>query len=540
MRIRTVVIKNYKCIGPDQITIDFSENIVVLIGENNVGKSAILGALDYFFSGIKTLPPEHFYNKQNDFEHAITITITFCDLTPGDKAHQAVSPYITTQGSEKLWILRKVYYYDADGKSNCDHIAIVNGEEKRNPAGLTQNPNDLFTEEKMQKIFIEAVKDVKEVVDGGPKTPFNQIFNLILREDLEQTPQYATLLSALTAYGQLFQGATQLTKIKDLETSITQKLSRTIIATSKIKAESPKADKLLPIPKLTTNDGRIIDVDPSEQGHGLQRSIIFALLEMLAETNSPIDKDVGPNNLLLIEEPEIYMHPQMERKIADTLYEIASSGKAQVICTTHSPIFIRIADKHKAMVRLVRNDDVLKAIQRSDVFSGDDREEKRKQLRMITNFDPTVNEIFFAKRIVLVEGDTEVAVFREAAELLNYFESEVNKHKKRDTTFVNCRGKWTINLFQEVLNHFDIDYVVIHDKDGEALDEGANGKILTLLSNIEDRRRYFDDKIETVIGIRDVGSEKPIRALERINQLHDEGGLEHAFGSFIKFAYDIV
>lgn len=540
MKIKNISIKNFKCLGPNEITLDFSENIIVLIGENNVGKSAVLSALNYFFSGIK-IPTEYFYNKQNDQDHAIVITITFCDLSVGDKTHQAVSSYITKEGEEELWILKKIYYYSEDGKAKCDYIAVVNGIDKKSPAGLSQNPDDLFTEEKMQKIFIEAVKDVKDISDGSPKTAFSQVFNLILRDELEGTDQYKDLIGSLEEYSKLFQGTTQLNKIKEVEAIINEKLSRIIKATSKISAESPKSDKVLPSPKLLTNDYRDIDVDPCEQGHGLQRSIIFTLLEILAETTSPADKEVGPKNLLLIEEPEIYMHPQMERKIADTLYEIALSGKAQVICTTHSPIFIRIADKHKALVRLLRKDgNISDVVQKEELFLGDDQEDKKSRLRMITNFDPTVNEIFFAKRVVLVEGDTEVAIFREATEMLSYFEDDENKHKKRDTTFVNCRGKWTIPLFQEVMNHFGIDYVVVHDKDSEGLNEGANGRILELLNNDESKRKLFDTKIEIVLGLTDDGKDKPIKALEQIKKLSNENKLENKLGEYIKFTYGTI
>lgn len=540
MKIKNISIKNFKCLGPSPIDLDFSENILVLIGENNVGKSAVLRALSYYFSGTKTIPSSFFYNMKTDQENAIVITIKFDELSAKDKEHQAISAYISQEGANELWILKKVYYFDEDGKGKCDYIAIVNGVEKRSPAGLPQNCDDLFTDDKMQKIFVEAVKDVDEVSDGTGKSTFAQVFNLVIKQPLEVTDAYKNLMGAMEAYRNLFEGETSLQEIKETEAKINQKLSRIMQATGKIDANPPNADKILPIPKLLTNDGREIDVEPSEQGHGLQRTIIFTLLELLAEATSPSDKEIGPKNLLLIEEPEIYMHPQMERKIADTLYEIAASGKAQVICTTHSPIFIRIADKHKALVRLFRRDgNVSEIIQKNEIFSGEDKEDKRKKLRMITNFDPTVNEIFFAKRVVLVEGDTEVAIFSEAAELLDYFKDEEDKHKRRDTTFVNCRGKWTIPLFQEVMNHFGVEYVVIHDKDSEDLDQGANGKILELLNNDETKRKLFNSKIETVLKIIDTGKEKPIKALEQIQKLHAENNLENKLGEFVKFAYNI-
>ncbi len=542
MRIKNLEIKNFKCLGPDSLGLDFSENILVLIGENNVGKSAVLKALTYYFSGTKTIPIECFYNKQTDIDHAIVVCIEFDGLSAKDKEHQAISPYVSKKDTKnETWTLKKIYYHGDDGKGKCDYVCIVNGEEKRNPGGLPQNCDDLFTDDKMQKIIVEAVKDVNEVTEGTNKSTFGQVFNLVIKDAIEGTDAYKRLMAALADYQALFRGKFSLQEIKNTEDLINQRLARIMRATGKIDTDPPKADKILPTPKLLTNDGRDVDVEPSEQGHGLQRTIIFTLLELLAETASPIDKEVGPKNLLLIEEPEIYMHPQMERKIADTLYEIAASGKAQVICTTHSPIFIRIAEKHKAIARFIRkSDNSLEVKQKDDIFFGADKEDKRKQLQMITNFDPTVNEIFFAKRVVLVEGDTEIAVFRESAEVLKYFETEQNKPQKRDTTFVNCRGKGLILLFQEVMNHFEIEYIVIHDKDNENLDKGTNGKILGLLGNDETRRMVFDTNIESVISIGGGPKEKAIKALEQIRTLNSNNTLETKLGKFVKFAYNLI
>jgi putative ATP-dependent endonuclease of OLD family len=543
MRIKNIEIQNFKCVGPDPIKLDFSDNILVLIGENNVGKSAVIKALYYYFSGIKTIPTEYFHNKQTDVIHAINIKITFDSLTEEDKCHQAVSSYITTDGDTEMWILKKLYYCEEDGRNKCDYIAEVNGNEKRNPGGWSQNCDDLFTNEKMQKIFVEPVKDVDEVSDGAGKSVFGQIFNLLIKESLQSTPEYENLSDSLENYQNLFSGSTQLPKVLEIEDLINTKLARIFTATSKIKADSPKPDKILPIPELLTNDGRIIDVKPIDQGHGLQRSIIFTLLEILAETSSPVNKPLGPKNLLLVEEPEIYMHPQMERRIADTLYEIAESGSAQVICTTHSPIFIRIADKQKALVRLVRKtNNSLKVIQKkTEIFEGNDKDHKRRKIRMLANFDPTVNEAFFAKRVVLVEGDTEIAIFREAAQLLpSYFDTNDKKHKIRDTTFINCRGKWTIAAFQEVLNHFDVEYIVIHDSDLPNNDSGANNRILELLGGDESKRKVFQSKIEDVLGLVNVDSkDKPLKALKQVYELASQSRLESMFGDYFKFAYGL-
>lgn len=137
---------------------------------------------------------------------------------------------------------------------------------------------------------------------------------------------------------------------------------------------------------------------------------------------------------------------------------------------------------------------------------------------MITEFDPAVNELFFAKRVVLVEGDTEIAVFQRAAELLGIF--QIAPHTKRDVTFINCHGKWTIPLFQEVLNHFRVNYTVFHDEDSsKAQPRGANARIGSLVIPPNERRMFSPENIESELNYVARDKEKPFAAIRRLEQL---------------------
>ncbi len=540
MKIASFSIKNFKSVGADGLDFDFSENFIALIGENNVGKSSIMQALDYFFSGTKTIPTKYFHNLKTEQQNAISIEVRFEDLSESDKEHQAIKTYTSSDGDDnEYWLLRKLYYYSEDGKAKCDYIAVINGEEKKNPSGLTQNCDDLFTNEKMQKIFVPAVQEIAEVVDGKKKTPFSQIFQLLLSEELQETEQYKALISSLGSYAELFKEGTKHSKVQEIEGMITEKLKRIINAAGLIDVELPAEKQLLPIPTLATDDGRPVPIAPADQGHGLQRSLIFALLELYAEAISSPEKEIGVTNLLLIEEPEIFMHPQMEKKIANVLYTLAESGHAQVICTTHSPIMIRLVEKQKSLVRLIRNEEnKLEAIQvKEDIFTGD-REEKKKTLQMVLNFDSSVKELFFAKRVILLEGDTEYMTFPRVADLLGIFETTESKIKKDDVTLINCRGKNNIPIFQEVLNYFKIDYGIIHDLEGQDATEGKNQEILELLGNDENRRKYFNPKIEDVLGIEE---ERPkwLKALEKVEELNGSGTLEEKLGDYARFIYGI-
>lgn len=90
--------------------------------------------------------------------------------------------------------------------------------------------------------------------------------------------------------------------------------------------------------KIIANDGFEGDID--NKGHGLQRSLIFALLKTYADTMNEKD-ELDKSFIFLIEEPEIYLHPHLQRKMYQVLRKI-SEGKDQVIYSTHSSLFIDI------------------------------------------------------------------------------------------------------------------------------------------------------------------------------------------------------
>ncbi len=237
----------------------------------------------------------------------------------------------------------------------------------------------------------------------------------------------------------------------------------------------------------------------------------------------------------------MYMHPQMERKMRDTLYDLSKSDNYQVICCTHSPVFIDMAEKHTAIVRLDidKTRKITPKQVTEEIFTGETAEDDKKRLRMITNFDPAVNELFFAKRVVLVEGDTEIAVFQATAELVGLFNQ--NPHAKRDTTFINCHGKWTILLFLEVLNHFGVEYIVFHDedkdKDGNVLQ--ANEAIGKLVRSPNERRMFSPNDLESLLGYDAGKKDKPIRAVKKIEELASANSIPDEFQEHTKKAWGV-
>lgn len=82
MRLAGLLIKNYKRIGATECGIRIDE-IVVLIGQNNAGKSTVLDAYEAFASTGKELDESHFNN--GDTSKAIEITGVFDRLSSEDE-----------------------------------------------------------------------------------------------------------------------------------------------------------------------------------------------------------------------------------------------------------------------------------------------------------------------------------------------------------------------------------------------------------------------------------------------------------------------
>lgn len=267
----------------------------------------------------------------------------------------------------------------------------------------------------------------------------------------------------------------QAEEIRAVQERINAKLSEVIGGTVAIRTSEVDIEPiLLPSTHLVLRDGPgSIETLPEHQGHGLQRTLVMTLLQILAEIQSEPLRDglpEGPielrrSTILAVEEPELYMHPQMERKMRDVLYRLSSQPNFQVICTTHSPVFIDVEKSHRALVRIVKDEHrVVSFRQVSEVALPEvGTDEERNRIKFIATFNAAINEVFFARRVVLLEERSSLVAFHQAAEQTGLFRRHTTL--RRDVMLIDCGGKQCIPFYQRILNHFAIPYTVIHDED---------------------------------------------------------------------------
>lgn len=233
-------------------------------------------------------------------------------------------------------------------------------------------------------------------------------------------------------------------------------------------------------------------------GGGFQRYVIYTLLRIIPTILAGSDSD-NPNlnlsfNLILFEEPEIFLHPTQQENMAYQLFDLANQENYQIIIATHSAIFASKAvenekDSNESFKRIVRvekkkgelatsifqidnfvsnNKALLQTLQdfkdRKDVkqnlgkqIKGDSKEIDSFRLPLWLNHERSI--LFFSNTVLLVEGTTEKTLF-------DYLLKDKWADLKIDhINIIDVLGKYNFHHFMALMKDFGIQHGVLFDDD---------------------------------------------------------------------------
>lgn len=424
-----------------------------------------------------------------------------------------------------------------------DSTLITEGDPEwfPNPNGLASKIRSIMP----KVIYVPAVKLTNEEADANKnRSAANQIASALFENHLNNAKEVEKFKEALSSLKSMFDDDSKHKEVQNIQSKLSKKLQRIMDVEAHVDFEIPDVMEKLYLNSSIFLKHNDLITKPSEQGNGIQRQLILSLLELLAEqlTSSELDKEINNGEwkrgiLFLIEEPEIYLHPQLQRKMRDSLVQISSHPLAQVLCTSHSENFIDLADRHQGIFLLKRGSDgTAKSVQvTDDIFNGETKNEKRNRMRMLLNFNSSTLESFFAKRVILVEGDCEVASFLAVKEKLKTkFEDKADEIEKisKEVLIIPCNGKLTQLAYYEVLKNFGIQPLLIHDLDGQGETEGNNRIILNTIGSNEFRLTHKNNFEEHIFG-ETWTNDKPWKATERINNNFES--YEEGLMRFFKF-----
>ncbi|MGC3938736.1 AAA family ATPase [Roseobacter sp. EG26] len=206
--------------------------------------------------------------------------------------------------------------------------------------------------------LLPAITDYSDEIDRrSSSTVFRRLMADLSDRIISTDPRHQELENALnTVRALLNRGAEEgaperLEALSGVEDSLRDVMMKLMPSVESVRLEvqvEPPKDIFSRGVAIRIDDGKLTDV--LDKGHGMQRSVVFSLLQMLIDTSRQNGGAASRPIILAIEEPELYIHPHSQRLIFRVLREFAgvgeddaeAAGSDQVIYTTHSSAFIEV------------------------------------------------------------------------------------------------------------------------------------------------------------------------------------------------------
>jgi len=434
MKLKQVRIQNFRCY--EDITIEF-DALTTIIGKNDIGKSTILEALEIFFNNETVKIDSSDVNIHSGENKTVTITCDFIDLPnnlilDADAETNLTEEFLTINEDT----LRVYKQFDCSKAKPTETVSII-----ANHPHLPDMDSLLGMKESELKKIVRD-NGIESPMNGNPTMRKKIWSHFNARDLLEEMEIPVTLAGTKDIWSQLqkylptyalFQSDRSskdsddevqdpmknaikeaLKQVEEQIATIQQKVqeeaekiaNETFEALKKISPDLARqlSPKFTPPTQAKWNGLFSINMATDEgiplnkRGSGVRRMILVSFFKAAADRRAKADDHC--NVIYAIEEPETGQHPNNQKILIESFYELANSGNSQVILTTHSPNLSK--ELPLESIRFVTRDGANRPIILRCAANNDVIEQVFAALGILPDVQPHV------KVVVCVEGPTDV------------------------------------------------------------------------------------------------------------------------------------
>lgn len=491
MYISKVVINNFRSF--DEFSVDLNEGLSVIIGENNVGKSNFLDALNLIFNSNflprkRILKQEDFFNGLviKDKWPEITVEVFLKDIESEDEL-AITSKWLTRNPGEAKITYKYRPRANISVEPPSERISINRYQLPLNEYewviyGGERETLDAFDFNMLSKFGIEYVGALRDATTELSKSS-GKLQQILRGIDLGENV-LENIAEKVDELNETVMKEEEIQRVKSNLNSYLHNITGSSRQKVQIKMGENDYDSLIKNLKVLIGDeeDRVHSVEMNGLGYNNLLFISLLLTQYTALKEKKFSNFDYIFPIIIVEEPEAHLHNHLQKYLASYFFKQKVAG--QVIITTHSTHVSSHSDLDSLIVFYKSHRKTIsKRI--GSIFDSSIKEQHQYKRYLERWLDATKSDIFFGRKVLLVEGIAEKLLIPKFFSMIYSEETEVAGKKVKKERTLEGEGISIISVdgvaFRPFLHLFNsglkIKCAVLTDGDPEAtplLDEKGN------------------------------------------------------------------